>query len=174
MSALQLIYKISKFLLKFLQFFLLFPIHNLSFCEVTLLKLNLFLKYSEFLVSLDKLCSKNISLINNHFKILIMSLFLCFQLLDNIFQPGNMIFLVFYHFLSRFDCFHDSFFFQYSLLILLDDFIILKILIDKFIILLFDLFLVLIDHLFVSLLLFLKFIEFFLAIEQILRIKIPI
>lgn len=78
------------------------------------------------------------------------------------------------YFFSRFNSFHDSLLFEIGFLVFFYYFIVLVILVDEFIVFLLDFFFVLIDHLFVTLLLFLQVVEFFLAVEKVLRVEISI
>ena len=74
-----------------------------SLFKSTFLNFDFFVKDRKLFVSLDKLGTKNISLIDNHFIIFPLLLLFRFGFTDYILQPSNVTFLGFNHFLRALD-----------------------------------------------------------------------
>lgn len=74
--------------------FLFVFVINFTLCKIGVWEFNLFIKHSQLLISLYKLCAKNVSFIANHIVIFLLFGLLLFSLLDNFFQMTNVILLV--------------------------------------------------------------------------------
>ena len=105
----QLSLEVSNVLLSADDLSYLLLVIDLTLVKSGLLDLYLLIENLKFLITLDKLCAQNITLINNHFVVLLLFLLFLLSFSDYKFETRNITLLSFYHVVTGSDLFLDLF-----------------------------------------------------------------